>query len=281
MTRILFGSVFIATIAVAFGVDYALHSSICFAVLTALATAAALVEFLALHETAEIRHPKFLAGTLAVLLVAMQWMVATGEAPFLARDLSPVGIGLVIVMISLAATSVTLPPHVRGRAWGTGVFGFVYCWFLLSFLLQARMFDRVGLTVSIFILVVTKGTDMCAMVCGRSFGRRALAPTISPRKTVEGSIGGLLGGMALGYALWVGTELYREFSLPAALAISAAVSVAGQCGDLAESMIKRSVGAKDSSRYLGDLGGVLDMADALTFSAPVGYFAFRMAGVGG
>ncbi|MBI3099198.1 MAG: phosphatidate cytidylyltransferase [Planctomycetes bacterium] len=280
-TRVLLGSAFIATIALAYGVDHALDSTVCFAVLTAAAVAFALTEFLTLHETEEVRYPKFMAGVLAVLLVGMQWLSASGEIPALTKDLSPAGVGLALVLVAFAVSVSGLPVPVRGRAWATAVFGFVYCVFLLGFLLQTRMLPGVGVTASIFILVVTKGTDMSAMVFGRSFGRRPLAPSISPRKTVEGAIGGLGGGVALGLALWLGTELYREFPLWVAVAISAAVSVAGQCGDLAESMIKRSVGAKDSSRYLGELGGVLDMADAVTFSAPVGYLAFRMAGVGG
>ncbi|HEX9140139.1 MAG TPA: phosphatidate cytidylyltransferase, partial [Steroidobacteraceae bacterium] len=109
------------------------------------------------------------------------------------------------------------------------------------------------------------GTDIGAFFAGRAYGRIKLAPRVSPAKTWEGVIGGLLLATALGVggAYWFGEPV--SLFVPLCLA-TAAFSVVG---DLTESMLKRSVGMKDSGRLLPGHGGILDRIDSVTAAAPV------------
>jgi phosphatidate cytidylyltransferase len=109
------------------------------------------------------------------------------------------------------------------------------------------------------------GSDTGAYFAGRFFGKHKLAPTISPSKTVEGAIGGMAASIVVAL---VATQWFVP-SLPVAHAVPLAVAanVLGQCGDLVESLIKRSTGVKDSGSILPGHGGLLDRIDALMFTA--------------
>jgi len=111
--------------------------------------------------------------------------------------------------------------------------------------------------------------DSAAYYGGRALGRRPLAPTISPKKTVEGAIAGLIGSVVAGVigGRWLLGGMRLDL-----IWISAVTAVAGQCGDLAESMLKRSAGVKDSSSVLPGHGGILDRLDSLFFAVPVFYW---------
>jgi phosphatidate cytidylyltransferase len=113
-------------------------------------------------------------------------------------------------------------------------------------------------------------SDSAQYYTGRAFGRRPLAPSISPKKTVEGAIGGvviatlviaMVGRFVFGAPLWILALL------------GAAISLLGIVGDLFESLLKRSAGVKDSSNLIPGHGGVLDRIDSWLFAAPV-YFVF-------
>ena len=127
---------------------------------------------------------------------------------------------------------------------------------------------------ALFLLMLTVfSSDTAQYYSGRRFGRRALAPAISPKKTVEGAVGGFLVGglvMALAGVWW----------LPAApwffrILLGMTVVALGISGDLFESMLKRSAGVKDSSHLIPGHGGVLDRIDALLFAAPVYYVVLK------
>jgi phosphatidate cytidylyltransferase len=110
-------------------------------------------------------------------------------------------------------------------------------------------------------------SDTAGYFVGRSLGRRKLAPVVSPKKTVEGSFGGLGGGLFGG--LLAHFWFLRELGLVHAIALSLVAAGFGQAGDLCESLIKRSVGVKDSGTILPGHGGILDRSDAMLFSAAV------------
>ena len=105
------------------------------------------------------------------------------------------------------------------------------------------------------------------------FGRRLLAPVISPKKTVEGALGGLAGA-ALFLALAGPRVLVGEPVVPLAL-LGVAMAAVGICGDLFESSLKRHAGLKDSSALIPGHGGVLDRIDALLFATPMFYLYLR------
>ena len=125
---------------------------------------------------------------------------------------------------------------------------------------------------AVLLLVLTLiVSDSAQYYSGRSFGRRPLAPRISPKKTLEGAVGGLLFGtvtMTVG-GLWI----FPEAPVVLLALVSACISALGIVGDLFESMLKRSAGVKDSSQIIPGHGGVLDRIDSWLFAAPL-YYAF-------
>ena len=131
-----------------------------------------------------------------------------------------------------------------------------------------------GTVLVMFPIAVTWATDTGAYTFGRLLGRHKLIPSVSPSKTVEGAIGGLVVAV-------LGTWLYIKFLLvpfaqlsliPVGIVIfGIVVGVVGQIGDLAESLLKRDAGVKDSSKLLPGHGGILDRFDSLLFVLPVAY----------
>jgi phosphatidate cytidylyltransferase len=126
----------------------------------------------------------------------------------------------------------------------------------------------------LFLLMLTvMVSDTAQYYTGRAFGRRPLAPAISPKKTVEGAIGGLV----FGTALFVGAGAWWVPGMPVLFRVGLGLAIValGIAGDLFESMIKRSAGVKDSSALIPGHGGVLDRIDALLFAAPIYYIVLR------
>jgi len=145
-------------------------------------------------------------------------------------------------------------------------FGFVYITVSMSLILNIfSSFE--GIWWVVYLLVVTKGADSAAFFVGRSLGKRKLAAKLSPAKTVEGALGGIAVAMLISLGL---SGILYSLSWSEALWLGALVGAVGQVGDLAESLIKRDVGVKDSNAIPG-LGGVFDMIDSLLFTAPVVY----------
>jgi phosphatidate cytidylyltransferase len=114
--------------------------------------------------------------------------------------------------------------------------------------------------------------DTGAYFGGRAFGRRRMAPRISPNKTLEGLACGILTAVL---TVWI-VNLYQDWIDTAeALVLGAAVALAAPLGDLFESFIKRDAGTKDTGRLFGAHGGALDRLDAVLFSLVVGYYVWR------
>lgn len=143
-----------------------------------------------------------------------------------------------------------------GPVWYAG--GFIYALLPALALLWIRERDVHGLALLVWVFIVTWSTDIGAYFAGRSFGRRKLAPTISPNKTVEGLIGGVVAATVLGGAWASSTGLGT-----ALLALAPLFAVAAQAGDLFESGMKRRAGVKDSGTWLPGHGGALDRLDGL------------------
>ena len=122
----------------------------------------------------------------------------------------------------------------------------------------------------IFLFAVIWSNDTLAYVTGRQFGRHKLCPSISPGKTVEGAAGGIAGGFAA--ALLVNHFAGLGAGFAVVLSLSIVLGVAGIAGDLAESVLKRGAGVKDSGSIVPGHGGVLDRTDSLIFTIPVLYY---------
>ncbi len=162
----------------------------------------------------------------------------------------------------------------------------IFCLFYVGLTLLALPMLREqanGPALVVFLLCVVWAGDIAAMYVGRVWGRRKLAPHLSPNKTWEGAIGSVVGSLLVtGLLLWLGAQLsqwnYAKLSFSDEvwwnwLILAAVVNVAAQVGDLAESALKRSAGVKDSGTLLPGHGGVLDRIDALLLAAPLLWYA--------
>ncbi|MEZ4271471.1 MAG: phosphatidate cytidylyltransferase [Myxococcota bacterium] len=180
---------------------------------------------------------------------------------------------IVILTTSLVRPEPLERALVRVALCGLGV---LYCAALLPYLARLRAVDDVGLGMALAALFCTWGADTGAYFAGRAFGRHKLYPKVSPGKTIEGLFGGILAAVAVAF-------IVREiigFALPASYTVVLGViaAVFGAVGDLCESLLKRSVGAKDSSQLIPGHGGVLDRFDGVIFVAPAVWIYWGMIG---
>lgn len=155
-------------------------------------------------------------------------------------------------------------------------FGFVYVTLPLATVIPINFsFGRFWL---VYLLLVTKMTDTVAYFCGKWWGKHKLAPMVSPQKTWEGALGGSIASVVTSILLYlIGQHLFHlqlPFTLFQSLWLGILLSILAQLGDLAESLIKRDAGVKDSS-HLPGLGGMLDIVDALIFTAPALYLFLK------
>jgi phosphatidate cytidylyltransferase len=171
-----------------------------------------------------------------------------------------IGGTLFACFVALIATAMFFEWTRIARGWGVGwyLLGFVYAVLPALALLWIRERDAHGLELLLWALLVTWSTDIGAYFAGRRFGRRKLAPSISPGKTVEGLYGGIAAAALIGGA-WV---LANHLGL-ALLVLAPIFALAAQGGDLFESGMKRRAGVKDSGAWLPGHGGVLDRLDGL------------------
>lgn len=146
------------------------------------------------------------------------------------------------------------------RGWGPTWYasGFIYAVVPALALLWIRERDLHGLALLVWAFIVTWATDIGAYFAGRRFGKRKLAPAVSPNKTVEGLYGGIAAATLFGGAWALATDLGV-----ALLALAPVLAVAAQAGDLFESGLKRRAGVKDSGALLPGHGGALDRLDGL------------------
>jgi len=129
----------------------------------------------------------------------------------------------------------------------------------------------------LFLLVTVFSGDAGAYYVGKGIGRRKLCPALSSGKTVEGAVGGVLLNLAAALVLW--SVLFRHLDLRLLLFLAVAMGIVGQAGDLAESIIKRSAGIKDSGTLLPGHGGIFDRVDAVLLAAPLLYWGLKLAGL--
>jgi len=131
----------------------------------------------------------------------------------------------------------------------------------------------------VYLILVTKITDVGAYFVGRLWGKHQLSPHLSPKKTVEGAIAGFFSAVLMSMLIYyAGRHFFDgnfELSLSESIWLGMLVGGIGQIGDLAESLLKRDAVVKDSNTLPG-LGGVLDMVDSLLFTTPIVYFFIRM-----
>ncbi len=171
-------------------------------------------------------------------------------------------------------------PYIANVA--TTILGFIYGGWLPCYIILLRQINQdslgffcikmssgLGFLILLFFTILM--TDVGAYFFGSKFGKTPLAPVVSPKKTIEGAVGGsilaLLTAMLIGFIIHI--EWYQS------LIAGFLITLFAQVGDLAESLIKRDAGVKDSGNSLPGHGGFLDRADSYLFSTPIAYFYFN------
>jgi phosphatidate cytidylyltransferase len=173
-------------------------------------------------------------------------------------------------------------------------FAILYVGGMMAFLVQLRLLGgppwgtdgRWGMLALVSLIATVKMSDIGQYTVGRLIGRHKLAPAVSPGKTWEGAAGGLLFAIVAAWIVfhwgsrWIVGSTGATTGPIRIVLFAVAVAAAGMVGDLAESMLKRDAGVKDSSEWMPGFGGVLDLLDSLLVAAPVAYVFWVLRWVG-
>jgi phosphatidate cytidylyltransferase len=194
------------------------------------------------------------------LAPGITWHAVRAEAPVLTLALA---IGLIL---AVTLWSNQRPPT---DAAANTLLAVVYVGWLLGHAISLHRLAHGGALV-LFLVGVTWAGESAAYLVGSAYGRHSLAPTISPRKTVEGAVAQLIVSVAAAGAL--AAVLVPECGVGHGVLAGAVLGIVGQIGDLAESVMKRGAGAKDTGGIIPGHGGLLDRIDSLLFNVPAYYF---------
>ena len=228
----------------------------------------ALIEYFSLTRGHGLDVPEWPTGAAVVLTCATLSHAALGGATWVALD-----VVLLTAVIALGALSL---PRWRGGAdalpqVAASVLPLLYLGLPVGSLIAVR--ETRGPEGLFLLMLTVMVSDSAQYYTGRLFGRRPLAPAISPKKTIEGAIGGFIFGTLV--LAVVGHWWLPSVPLAIRVVLGAAIVALGIAGDLFESMLKRSAGVKDSSQLIPGHGGVLDRIDALLFAAPIYYVVLK------
>ena len=251
-----------------------------------LAVAVALLALLGLAELYRLTAARsleayvWLGYPLALLSVALPALRPANSTSW-QIELPVLCLGLLALLVWAV---ILLPRESGGRLLAT-IVGVGYVAHLLSYLLRLRnlaapplhlgrsgvLLDFGALSLA-GVLVICWGMDTAAYAIGKTIGRHKLCPNLSPGKTIEGALAALLAATLLSVGL------LKLMGLPAmyGLWLGLILGIAGQLGDLFESLLKRRAGVKDSGALLPGHGGVLDRFDSLLFNAPAAFFYLRI-----
>lgn len=206
---------------------------------------------------------------LSIIFAALLWLYPL---------LPPIAIVLTAAAAVLPALVLILPgKSAFGQRWLSMLFCAFYApmGFLMAVLVREMGMDAEGFWLLLALFFMIWGNDIFAYFGGKTFGKRKMAPNISPNKTWEGFGFGALGAIAGALIAWVIADTFpASITLMQLITAAIIVSITGPMGDLLESRLKRIAGVKDSSALLPGHGGLFDRFDALILTAPFLYFYF-------
>jgi phosphatidate cytidylyltransferase len=247
----------------------------------------ATVEYFRMLRAAKVPcFPRFGMLITVAYCGALHWSFLTGET--FRPDLDSFAIFIVLA----GSFTLQLRHPIRGveslLAVAANVLGFIYIAVLFNF--AARVLFVIpdashasgtvgehGAFLVLWLLAVTKFTDMGAYITGSMIGRHKMIPHVSPGKTWEGFGGALLFSQLAGIGLFLAfpSQLSVLGNLGHVVALGVLLALLAVVGDLAESIVKRALHAKDSGRMLPGIGGSLDLIDSVCFTAPALYFYLK------
>jgi phosphatidate cytidylyltransferase len=230
----------------------------------------ALYEFLVLSAGARVDRNTTIAAFLVVL--PLHYYLVWSEWYGLFTVFIPVYAFLFLPVISVFRGQATgFLASVSELQWGIMISIFCISHVPALMLLHVRDFEGGNVLLIAFLLLVVQSSDVLQYVWGKLIGRRKIAPSLSPSKTIEGFVGGIVCATALGASLWWITP----FSIPQAALIAFSLALLGFAGGLVMSAIKRDRGVKDWGYIIKGHGGVLDRLDSICFSAPIFFHIVR------
>jgi phosphatidate cytidylyltransferase len=285
--RLIFGTLFVAALAGLCWLDVRAARPGVFllplAIAVSLAGAGELLALFRQRDSRSLPLPWVVLGTVLITVVAaggpafapVTWQSgAVGQLGWLAM-----GLAAALLWACIAELIRYESPGQATSNLALAALAIVYVGGLMGFLVQLRLLgDTRGMLALASLIAIVKMSDTGQYFVGRKFGRRKLAPYVSPGKTWEGVAGGALFAV-IGAALvfwWAGIGLHFVAIVVYPLALAAA----GIVGDLTESLLKRDAGVKDSSTWLPGFGGVLDLLDSLLGAAPLAYLFWALGWVG-
>ena len=228
----------------------------------------ALLEFLTLADRGKMKTLR-IEGLLALGFVLLPWVLRPmvsweGKGTLL--------VGLWILTLSFLWSNRPLKEMVTSVS--VTYFGVAYFGLLGVYFFRLRELPG-GAWHLLWVFIATWAYDTGGYFAGNLWGRHKLAPLASPKKTWEGCIGGFVLVITGLFLLWKGMNYFgapNPYSLTDVLVLSLLLSFFAQVGDLVESVIKRSLSAKDSGSFFPGHGGVFDRIDSLLFNAPVLFY---------
>lgn len=238
--------------------------------LFALLSALALREFVSITYTRRGDHLALALGFF-IAIPAQYALVAIGWYGLYSILIPVYAFLLLPIASALRGDPTRFLRRVAVTQWGLMlcVYGLSHVPALLT--LQIPGFDGKQALLIAFLVVVVQASDVLQYVWGKLLGRRRIAPTLSPSKTLEGLVGGVASATLLGAALWWLTP----FAPWEAALMALAINVMGFAGGLVMSAIKRDHGIKDWGHLIPGHGGVLDRLDSVLFAAPVFFHLVR------
>ena len=243
---------------------------------TALVVLFALVSFFALREfltLAPTRRGDHLALSFAFFFVLpVQYYLVAIEWYGLFAIFVPVYVFLALPILAALRSDITrFLERTAVVQWGVMISVYCISHVPALLMLQIPRYEGRSLLLVLFLLAVVQASDVLQYVCGKLFGRRKVAPQLSPSKTLAGLVGGAASAIALGAAL----GRLTPFGVVGAAGIAAVIVAMGFLGGLVMSAIKRDLGVKDWGAMIEGHGGMLDRLDSVCFAAPVFFHLTR------
>ena len=248
-----------------------------FVLLAAAAMVAGLFEFYVLAKRRDLKPNAAIGFLCAAALFTIFYFNDSGTRSDLSMMQLIPAVLIVFTVASLVASTLRGAPYDKIIAsTGATILGVMYVVLLGGHLVAVRTGFTQPLAADLlsFFFLVLMGADTGAYYVGRAIGKHKLAPAISPGKTWEGVAGGVLAALLM--ATLAHFWFFRELPLKLGLPLAAVMTILGILGDLTESALKRSVGAKDAASILPGHGGLLDRLDSLLFNAPLIYYFGRI-----
>lgn len=247
-----------------------------FTIFAAIVGVLASVEFYRLVGVAKVIPLAVVGVALTLLFIIIPQFKISINVPLVSL--------LVTAAIALPMILMLFLPRQEGlfRLWAWTLTGVLYIGWFIGYLVSLRLtpdiigFPDTGRNLVFFTLFVTFGSDSAAYFIGKAIGRHKMAPAISPGKTWEGAAAGVIGAVIVSLFFMLNTIFQIPLGLIQTVILGVLVSVFGQFGDLAESMLKRGIGVKDSGTLMPGHGGMLDRLDSILFAGVVVYLFYML-----